>query len=49
MSTPEQIKKLAFVANGRDDAEAACAQLEAKYTACRWTRPTLLWLWAATG
>ena len=31
MSTPEQIKKLAFVANGRDDAEAACAQLEAKY------------------
>ena len=32
MSTPEQIKKLAFVANGRDDAEAACAQLEAKYS-----------------
>ena len=31
MSTPEQIKKLAFVANGREDAEAACAQLEAKY------------------
>ena len=31
MSTPEQIKKLAFVANGREDAEAACAKLEAKY------------------
>ena len=31
MTTPEQIKKLAFVANGREDAEAACAQLEAKY------------------
>ena len=32
MNTPEQIKKLAFVANGRYDAEAACAQLEAKYS-----------------
>jgi len=31
MSTSDQTKKLAFVANGREDAEAACAQLEAKY------------------
>ena len=31
MSTPERIKKLAFVANGREDAEAACAHMEAKY------------------
>ena len=48
MSTPEQIKKLAFVANGRDDAEAACA-VEAKYGGVPVARPTLLWLSAATG
>ena len=31
MSTPEQNKKLAFVANGREDAEAARAKLHARY------------------